>query len=523
MSAPSRSIRIVGAREHNLQGLRRRHSRRAADRRHRRVGLGQVVAGVRHPLRRGPAPLRRELLDLRAPVPRSHGSAAASSGSTASCRRSRSTRAGPCRRRARRVGTMTELHDYLKLLYAKLGVPHCRTCGKLGPRATPPRAPPSSLLAAHDGARALVAFEVPLPSRPARGRRSAPGLLAAGFIRALDDAGATVDLDGADRADGRRARSRSSRTASCCATRRARAARRLARAGARATAAAASPCLPPDGRRRRRTSRPRSSARACGFTVREPVPNLFSFNSPLGACEACRGFGRIIDLDLDLVVPDPEAVDRRAAPCKPWIDEDDDAGSAASCSGAASATASRPTSRGATLDRRAAPRSIVDGDGRGRMAGIRGWFKWLEGRTYKMHVRVFLARYRSYTRVPGLRRRARSSPRRSTSASPARPIADVNRLPIARGAPLLRPSSPSAGQDARRSPRLILAEVQSRLALPGRGRARVPDARPPVAHAVRRRARARRPDDRRRLVAREHALRARRAVDRPPPARHRSG
>jgi excinuclease ABC subunit A len=47
------------------------------------------------------------------------------------------------------------------------------------------------------------------------------------------------------------------------------------------------------------------------------VPNLFSFNSPLGACETCRGFGRIIDIDLDLVIPDPASPQRGAI--KPWI------------------------------------------------------------------------------------------------------------------------------------------------------------------------------------------------------------
>src|SRR6267142_4333753 len=56
---------------------------------------------------------------------------------------------------------------------------------------------------------------------------------------------------------------------------------------------------------------------ACGFAVREPVPNLFSFNSPLGACESCRGFGRTIDLDLDLVVPDPMLSIKDGA-LKPW-------------------------------------------------------------------------------------------------------------------------------------------------------------------------------------------------------------
>ena len=49
----------------------------------------------------------------------------------------------------------------------------------------------------------------------------------------------------------------------------------------------------------------------CDITYRDPVPNLFSFNSPLGACETCQGFGRTIDIDLDLIIPDPRKSCRR--------------------------------------------------------------------------------------------------------------------------------------------------------------------------------------------------------------------
>src|SRR5207237_3918345 len=81
------------------------------------------------------------------------------------------------------VGTMTELHDHLKLLFAKVGVPHCRKCGRPVERDTPESAA-TRLLAAHAGARAAVTFDLPMPEGlPWEEMRT--GLLAAGFVRAL--------------------------------------------------------------------------------------------------------------------------------------------------------------------------------------------------------------------------------------------------------------------------------------------------------------------------------------------------
>src|SRR3989442_6335590 len=89
-------------------------------------------------------------------------------------------------------GTMTELHDHLKLLFAKVGVPHCRTCGRTVARDTPASAA-ASLLAANQGARAVVTFDLPVPEGlPWDEMRT--GLLAAGFVRALGPDG-MVDLD----------------------------------------------------------------------------------------------------------------------------------------------------------------------------------------------------------------------------------------------------------------------------------------------------------------------------------------
>ncbi|MEE8303173.1 MAG: excinuclease ABC subunit UvrA, partial [Candidatus Tectomicrobia bacterium] len=129
----------------------------------------------------------------------------------------------------------------------------------------------------------------------------------------------------------------------------------------------------------------------CNVTYRDPVPNLFSFNSPLGACETCRGFGRSIDIDLDLIIPDPRKSLADGA-IKPWN------------------TKSTRRERRKLLDfceQHGIPTDVPYAklsethrdtmiDGHPDFYGIRSWFRWLETKTYRMHVRIFLARYRSY-------------------------------------------------------------------------------------------------------------------------------
>ena len=135
----------------------------------------------------------------------------------------------------------------------------------------------------------------------------------------------------------------------------------------------------------------------CNITYRDPVPNLFSFNSPLGACEVCQGFGRTIGLDMDLVIPDPRKTLAQGA-IKPW-------------SGPSTTYERRmlmafcarhgiPTDVPFAQLTAAQRQALFDGDG-GEYEGIRGWFAWLETRTYRMHIRIFLARFRSYVTCAG--------------------------------------------------------------------------------------------------------------------------
>jgi len=352
------------------------------------------------------------------------------------------------------VGTMTELHDHLKLLFAKVGVPHCRTCGRTVERDTPESAA-TSLLAGHEGARAVVTFDLPVPAGlPWDEMRT--GLLAAGFVRALGPEG-LVDLESAAAPPARDGRLTIVQDRlGLRAPDHGRLVESLEQA-LRHGRGRAAVRLPDAGDRVERFSSALECA-ACGFAVRDPVPNLFSFNSPLGACETCRGFGRVIDLDLDLVIPDPRRSLAEGA-IKPWT------------------TKATGWERGELLKfcrRRGIPTGVpwadlspaqhalvLEGDGRGHYPGVRGWFRWLEGRTYRMHVRVFLSRFRSYTPCAACGG-ARVKPEALDFRVGGLTIADVNRLPMGEAERFFAGLALPAGQ-AEEVAGLILSEIRSRL------------------------------------------------------------
>ena len=132
----------------------------------------------------------------------------------------------------------------------------------------------------------------------------------------------------------------------------------------------------------------------------DPAPSLFSFNSAMGACERCRGFGRVIGVDWGLVVPDHRKT-LRAGAIKPvqtpaWQECQDDLMRYAGDAGIPRDT---PWSQLTEVQRR----WIIDGsphwngDWRKQWYGIRRFFEYLESKAYKMHIRVLLSKYRSYT------------------------------------------------------------------------------------------------------------------------------
>ena len=136
----------------------------------------------------------------------------------------------------------------------------------------------------------------------------------------------------------------------------------------------------------------------CDLSYREPNPSLFSFNSPVGACETCRGFGRTIGIDYGLVIPD-ESKSLRGGAVKPWQTK-----SYEECQDDLVKFAKK---RGIPLDTpvaRAQRRAAQVGD-RGRRPVEQGTSGTAPSasssgsrrKAYKMHVRVLLSRYRAYT------------------------------------------------------------------------------------------------------------------------------
>ena len=163
----------------------------------------------------------------------------------------------------------------------------------------------------------------------------------------------------------------------------------------------------------------------CGIAYEDPQPRLFSFNNPFGACPACHGFGNIIELDMDLVVPDKTKSIQQGA-IEPWS-KPHYRSQLAELKRAARKNKLRLDTPWAELtdeEKRFVVEGSDDTDGAkhfvqgGRNAsnapykGIRGFFRWLDRKKYKVHVRVFLSRYRGYLTCPDcggarLRREAR--------------------------------------------------------------------------------------------------------------------
>jgi excinuclease ABC subunit A len=348
------------------------------------------------------------------------------------------------------VGTVTEIHDYLRLLLTHAGVVACSECtGEV--RADTVSSAAEALAASHAGRRLAITAAVdfhgmdPAEARETLQRQGYGRLMGGGEAVAIDEVDASALAGG-------RAEVVVDRFA-MSADRVTRAAEGFARAFQIGAGNARVVGLDADGGETAFTTR--LACRGCGRDHAPPSPHLFSFNNPLGACPRCEGFGRIVDIDRDKVVPN-KRLSLSDGAVAPWstpayVDFQQKFLQAAERRGISTQVSYAQL---ADEDRK----WIFEGDKRN--PGVQGFFKWLEERRYKTHVRILLARYRSYrmcTECKGARLK-----REALSVTVGgRNIAELSAMAIAKLARFLTRLDLDASAASRTES--VLRELRSRL------------------------------------------------------------
>ncbi|MFH0812079.1 MAG: excinuclease ABC subunit UvrA [Pseudomonadota bacterium] len=284
------------------------------------------------------------------------------------------------------VGTMTEIADYGKLLFAHIADLYCYQCGRNVEKDSA-FSIWNKLLTREEGTSFMITF--PFPCQGLERKEIENYLSRLGFFRVYQN-GAIVPLD-----EGLRAAENEIQVLMDRLILKKEAKKRIMdslEGALRFGKGQIALVIPGEEVLRFST---RFHCPYCNLSYQDPVPNFFSSNSPLGACETCRGFGRIIDIDLDLVIPDKNKSLKEGA-IKPWKTEAvrmefNDLMAFCRSQGI---PANIPFKELNEKDKEAIINGTPD------FYGIRGFFQWLETKKYKMHVRVFLSRYRSYLLCP---------------------------------------------------------------------------------------------------------------------------
>ncbi|MBU6398824.1 MAG: excinuclease ABC subunit A [Verrucomicrobia bacterium] len=325
------------------------------------------------------------------------------------------------------IGTMTEICDYLKLVWPRLAQLHCRQCGRLVRQDTPQdiwetlgnagspkrgstEAPPENARLRIANTECLITFDLPLSDKLSLedslalvAKQGYQRLLVSGEIVRVEEAlqhAAFRTPHSAIRIVQDRVRivpANRARFIEACEQ-----AYHFGK-GKLAVWAIHPPSGPLDPLRFSN----RLHCAHCDVEYREPTPALFSFNHPIGACPTCRGFGRIIAIDYERVMPDHSRTLAQGV-VRPWL-----SGQSAECQDDLMKFC-RLRQVPTDVPFHKMPKRwqdwVINGDpgyGKDRAHewprawyGVKGYFRWLESKAYKMHVRVLLSRYRAYSTCP---------------------------------------------------------------------------------------------------------------------------
>ncbi len=356
-------------------------------------------------------------------------------------------RKDPVRTSRSTVGTMTEITDHVKLLFARMGQLHCQRCGQPVLAETPQHVW-EHLEPVDANAEIIITF--PFPADGMTPDQLRKELLRQGYDRyALDgQLLSLVDDPPASEID----------ILQVVADRLKRGAvdrQRVIDSAEVAFRFGGGNLEVWIDRTTRTAFSHRLECARCGIGYSPALPNLFSFNSPVGACPTCKGFGRTIGIDLDLVIPDPKKSLVEGA-VKPWGTQEDGRMEfkdlIAFCHRRKIPTA--VPFRRLTKAQRSA---IIDGTN--GYYGVRGFFNWLETKTYKMPVRVFLSRYRSYDGCPQCNG-SRFTADALLYRFGGRTIAEIYAMNVAAAAAFFESAAPAISDEAGQ---MVLEEVHNRL------------------------------------------------------------
>jgi excinuclease ABC subunit A len=339
------------------------------------------------------------------------------------------------------VATVTEAYDYLRVLYARIGVVHCTSCGQPVTRDTID-AIVETLFHLPESTKVLISFAWPL-------EKGLAPLKKQGFFRVLRG-GEVVNVDEVkfkkdevlDIFVDRISLEREERERLVDSLEMA-----LKHGGGRVKVRTE------DGREFAFSDK--LECKACKIPYEDPFPNLFSFNSPQGACPDCHGFGDLASIDEDKIVPDKSKTLEEGA-IEPWT---------------------KPVSRGMMREmlREARKRGIATNipfknlkkewqrfilDGGDGYLGIKGFFDWLQTKKYKVQVRVFLSRYRKYIACPACGQ-MRLNPQALSVKVGGLTIGQVVRLTVKEAHEFLRKLDLPAHQ--RQVAEKLIAEIRNRL------------------------------------------------------------
>jgi excinuclease ABC subunit A len=297
------------------------------------------------------------------------------------------------------VATQTEIYDYLRLLFARVGQTFCYVCNREVKKDSPESAADEILETLAEGTRFYVLFPAEdeiIKTTKSKTQNPVPHLMSlmqSGFTR-LFRAGEMIDLQTPEdypfkdfentfvlidrlKAD-KKIRQRLVDSLETC----------FRESGSAIVQTAE------DAPQTFNFSE-KFICKYDGTLYEEPEPRLFSFNSPFGACPLCQGFGNTIDIDFELIVPNPNvsiedgAIEPFSRPQYAWAQKE-----------------LLRFAKNGEIPTRVPFADLTDWqkkaifEGASGWRGVRGFFKWLETKKYKLHVRVFMAKYRGYTTCP---------------------------------------------------------------------------------------------------------------------------